>query len=398
MEDGGDYVMDFEPDVFENKFIHWSKLPSHVKIQVLRNLPYPTLRNFMFLSKECWALASMFKTEAYAVYLDEMAFISELQDTPCEEKSMDLFVYYIPPDSRGIPNSHKTYQLSFVEDEDGGCSVRRVRGKRGRKRYSEGVRYSNETYFSASMRAFFQLTKFIEAEELAIEMHTMSPEVGNILRELPLTPSFSCKSFLIRTEDKALPPLLLPFIAPGCKLAVYSFPFPEPGDIFMNTAFFDSEVLRAAPSFDTEALTGVTEEQLLLLQGSRICMKAPNISSKGINGILRAVTTFSQCSPQIFSPDAVEYWLQWFEGQRRIELISLRETQILNHNEVLDSIDPVRILSWAEVLRNFSPTMREQWEHPNPGFRAGIRNRSGILVVVNVGTNYCDITDPFLNE
>ncbi|KAL6729826.1 hypothetical protein Aduo_000845 [Ancylostoma duodenale] len=116
----------------------------------------------------------------------------------------------------------------------------------------------------------------------------MSPEVGNILRELPPMPLFSCKSFLIRTEDKALPPLLLPFITPGCKLAVYSFPFPEPGDIFMDTAFFDSEVLRAAPSFDTEALTGVTDEQFLLLQGSKICMKAPNISSKGINGILRA--------------------------------------------------------------------------------------------------------------
>ncbi|KAL6729827.1 hypothetical protein Aduo_000846 [Ancylostoma duodenale] len=170
MEDEGDYVMDFEPDVFENKFIHWSKLPSHLKIQVLRNLPYPTLRNFMFLSKECWGLASMFKTKAYAVYLDEMAFLSEFQDIPCEEKSMDLFVYYIPPDLRGIPNSLKRYQLSFVEDEGGGCSVRRVRERRGLKHISEGVRYSNETYFSASMRVFFQLTKFIEAEELAIEM------------------------------------------------------------------------------------------------------------------------------------------------------------------------------------------------------------------------------------
>ncbi|KIH46265.1 hypothetical protein ANCDUO_23684 [Ancylostoma duodenale] len=89
---------------------------------------------------------------------------------PCEEKSMDLFVYYIPPDLRGIPNSLKRYQLSFVEDEGGGCSVRRVRERRGLKHISEGVRYSNETYFSASMRVFFQLTKFIEAEELAIEM------------------------------------------------------------------------------------------------------------------------------------------------------------------------------------------------------------------------------------
>lgn len=80
MEDDGDHLMDFEPDVFESKFLYWRELPSHLKIQVLRNLPYPTLRNFMFLSKECWNLTASFKTEAYAVYLDEMAFLSELQD------------------------------------------------------------------------------------------------------------------------------------------------------------------------------------------------------------------------------------------------------------------------------------------------------------------------------
>ncbi|EYC28806.1 hypothetical protein Y032_0007g3442 [Ancylostoma ceylanicum] len=80
MEDGGYHMMDFELDIFDSKFTYWSELPSHLKIQILRYLPYPTLRNFMFLSKECWALATNFKAEAYAVYLDEMAFISELQD------------------------------------------------------------------------------------------------------------------------------------------------------------------------------------------------------------------------------------------------------------------------------------------------------------------------------
>ncbi|EYC28802.1 hypothetical protein Y032_0007g3439 [Ancylostoma ceylanicum] len=67
---------------------------------------------------------------------------------------------------------------------------------------------------------------------------------------------------------------------------------------------------------------------------------------------------------------------QWFEGRRRIEHISLVETQILSRNEVLDSIDPARILPWSEVLRIFSPTMREQWEHSTGGFHVGIRNRA----------------------
>ncbi|RCN51374.1 F-box domain protein [Ancylostoma caninum] len=352
MEDEGDHVMAFRPVVFENKFIHWSKLPSHLKVQVLRNLPYPTLRNFMFLSKECWTLASMFKAEAASVFLDERAFLSKIQRTRCKEKAMDLFVFYIPPGLRGIRNSHRMYQLSFVENEDGGCSVRRIResleerAERGREPYSEGVRYSNETYFSASIRVFFQLTKFIEADDLVIEMGTVNPEVENILRELSASTSFSCKSFGIRTEDKALPPLLLPFITPGCELGVYSSPFSEPSEIFLDTAFFDSEVVRAAPKFRSEALTGVTDEQLPLLQGSKLFMKTPYISSKGINGILKA-----------------GFW---------------------------------RNPDFSNSFR----TMRRYWDRPGRGLRVGIRNRAGVFIVVDVATKYCDIyiADPFLNE
>ncbi|KAL6729825.1 hypothetical protein Aduo_000844 [Ancylostoma duodenale] len=367
MEDELYHVMAFKPAFFENKFIHWSELPPHLKLQVLRNLPYPTLRNFMFLSKKCWTLSSMFKTEAACIFLDEMAFLSKFQGTRCKEKSMDLFVFYIPPGLKGIPNSHRKYQLSFVEDKDGGCSVRRIGESREWKRYSKGVRYSNETYFYASLRVFFQLTKFIEAKDLLIEMSTVNPEVESILRELPASTSLSYESITIRTEDKALLPLFLPFINPGCKLSVYSFPFHETGDIFMDTAFFDSEMVRAAPSFRTESLTGVTDEQLLLLQGSRLFMKTPYISSKGINGILR----------------------QWSEGRRRIERITLSETQILNHNDVVDGIDPSPILVGD---------MRRYWDFRSRGFRTGIRNRAGDLIVVDVATNCCDISPVFLNE
>lgn len=44
--------------------------------------------------------------------------------------------------------------------------------------------------------------------------------------------------------------------------------------------------MRAAPSFDTEAYTGVTDEQISLLQARCIHMRAPYVSSYGINRIL----------------------------------------------------------------------------------------------------------------
>ncbi|KAK6728606.1 hypothetical protein RB195_005946 [Necator americanus] len=215
-----------------------------------------------------------------------MNFLAGLRDDDPEENSVELNIYYIPPEKKGIPNSHKPYRISFVEDSNGGCSVRRLVEKKGRKYDRNGVRYTDETYACAATRVFFQITKSIKAKEITFEMNPMRPEVERVLKEHPTTRKFLCEEFLIRTEDRALPPLLLRFLSPGTKLDVYSNPFPEPGDIFIDTAFFDSDVVRAAPKFDTEALTGVTEEQFVLLQADELSMKAPHISSKAINRIL----------------------------------------------------------------------------------------------------------------
>ncbi|KAK6728605.1 hypothetical protein RB195_005946 [Necator americanus] len=80
MEEEADPMECFDVDVFESKFIRWGELPPHIKITVLQNLPYPTLRNFMFLSKESYALASTVVTDAYGVYLLDMNFLAGLRD------------------------------------------------------------------------------------------------------------------------------------------------------------------------------------------------------------------------------------------------------------------------------------------------------------------------------
>ncbi|EYC28794.1 hypothetical protein Y032_0007g3432 [Ancylostoma ceylanicum] len=202
-----------------------------------------------------------------------------------KENALDVVVYYIPPDATSIPNTHRPYRLTFVEDGEGGCVVKRLKGKRGRFT-REGVKYSNETHSSAAIRAFFQLSKNLKAEELSVELDSMDPELERTLREQPTATSPPYKSFLIRTLERALPPLLLPHITPGCKLHVYNYPIQETEDIFINTSFFDTDVVRAAPSFDTEAYTGVTDEQIPLLQARCLYMRAPYVSSCGINRVL----------------------------------------------------------------------------------------------------------------
>ncbi|VDM85846.1 unnamed protein product, partial [Strongylus vulgaris] len=80
MDEDVDFILKFDEDVFESKFTYWNKLPARLKIEILRNLPYPTLRNFMFLSKECMALASNVKTHAYGVYLQNKPFFGYPED------------------------------------------------------------------------------------------------------------------------------------------------------------------------------------------------------------------------------------------------------------------------------------------------------------------------------
>ncbi|KAL6729821.1 hypothetical protein Aduo_000840 [Ancylostoma duodenale] len=320
MENEEDLMLLFRPDAYESQFGYWSELPLQLKITILEYLPYPTLRSFMFLSKECLTLASKLKTEACALMLQHSSFQAVLK-----KNALDVVVYYIPPDATSIPNSHRPYRLTFVEDEEGGCVVKRVRGKKG-KFTRDGVRYNNETHSSAAIRTFIQLSKGLKAEQLSVEVDAMDPGLERTLKEQSAGPTISCKSFLIRTLERALPPLLLPHLAPGCKLQVYNYPIQEPGDIFINTAFFDTDVMRAAPSFDTETYTGITDEQIALLQARRLYMRAPYVSSCGINKLL----------------------LQWLESKRIISGIGLIETKALNRDQVLEGVDPSKILPWPD--------------------------------------------------
>ncbi|RCN51377.1 hypothetical protein ANCCAN_02530 [Ancylostoma caninum] len=266
------------------------------------------------------------KNEIISVYMLNVMLVFQVV---LKKNALDVVVYYIPPDATSIPNSHRPYRLTFVEDEEGGCVVKRVRGKKG-KFTRDGVRYCNETHSSAAIRAFIQLSKGLKADELSVEVDAMDPGLERTLKEQSTEASISCKSFLIRTLERALPPRLLPHIVPGCKLQVYNYPIQEP-----------VSQMRAAPSFDTEAYTGVTDEQISLLQARCLYMRAPYVSSYGINRLL----------------------LQWLESKRIISRIGLIETKTLNRDQVLEGVDPSKILPWPDGPARKSGKSQEQQEN-----------------------------------
>ncbi|KHJ79170.1 hypothetical protein OESDEN_21190 [Oesophagostomum dentatum] len=74
----------------------------------------------MFLSRECFELASHVDTEAYSVYVTDPSEENEAPETTAE-----LTVWYIPPEDRSIPDSHKPFNLLFTNNGNGGCYVER---------------------------------------------------------------------------------------------------------------------------------------------------------------------------------------------------------------------------------------------------------------------------------
>lgn len=53
----------------------WNKLPLELKFEVLQYLSLPTLRRFMFLSKDCLHVVSSMKIDAMSIHLDDNTFI-----------------------------------------------------------------------------------------------------------------------------------------------------------------------------------------------------------------------------------------------------------------------------------------------------------------------------------
>ncbi|RCN28673.1 F-box domain protein, partial [Ancylostoma caninum] len=169
MPENGDLLFDFNFEPFDSyEFHRWSELPYVLKIKILQYLPYPTIRRFMFLSKECYLLASNAKMQAKVVRLHEQSYRMEMFNIPGEKNRLDLVVHWMPPDKQLLRNAHKEYRLSFAEDPNGGCYVEKIRSRKGRVSVTRGMHYDEDTYTTA-MRVLFCIARFMDILSVEIQ-------------------------------------------------------------------------------------------------------------------------------------------------------------------------------------------------------------------------------------
>ncbi|KHJ89366.1 F-box domain protein [Oesophagostomum dentatum] len=177
------------------KFKQWNDLPREMKLEILQYLPFPDIRNFAFLSKECLDLAAMLRPE-----LDEMSIeaLERRQTTTSKSKrSRRCFAELIGRCVSAVITLRRTwsadrfeYCIYFRDDQDGVSSawkyVRRNNSK-DQSIWKKLCRSENETCCSAALRVFLHLMKFARIEEVDFKLvraaRVLQAETNNITDE-----------------------------------------------------------------------------------------------------------------------------------------------------------------------------------------------------------------------
>ncbi|KIH58259.1 F-box domain protein [Ancylostoma duodenale] len=319
MPENGDLLLDFNFEPFDSYEFHcWCELPDVLKIKILQYLPYPTIRRFMLLSKECYMLASKAKIQAEVVLLREQSYRMEM-GIPGEKNRMDLVVCWMPPDKQLLRGAHKKYRLSFAEDPNGGCYVE--------KRKIAGLALG-----SGREKDVCQLREGCTTMKTHCSLY---PQIERVLKEEPSSTTLCSNTFEIHTEDRSLIPMLLRFLRPKCRFVIYSGLTSD--KMFLQTPFFDSDVVRAARDLYIHVETRITDSQITKLQAPVLRINSPYISAWSVNKLI----------------------LQWLEGKREIIFVQVRATRDLPRNEVFQGIDPAALITGTEASdgRDYDPSL-----------------------------------------
>ncbi|CAJ0593376.1 unnamed protein product [Cylicocyclus nassatus] len=360
-------ISNHDADVFEDRFTCWNRLPMELKVKVVRNLPYPTLRNFMFLSRECMELTSLLKASVHAIYLlDEEYGLQEEKKGAIVRSFASIIVNDILDGSANADSEN--YTIGF---EGKGCSCIARRIKKGGQNMAKELEYPMESCYAVSMRVLFQITKNLKPENVVLELANIRV-VKETLRKLPSTSSITCGALTVRSPDLSFLSMLMPHVTPGCELRFDGNPFSFTFDN-VTSGVFDFEAVKAAPFIRTDVDCDISDEQLVHLRASELYLRAPRISEKGLNGLI----------------------LQWMKGRRKIVSIRISKTKRFNYDMIFENVDKTKVQFSSLELLQIPFFDKYVALRPTHERLALVRNGLDDRLLVNIGLKYCEIVDPY---
>ncbi|EYC17647.1 hypothetical protein Y032_0030g2192 [Ancylostoma ceylanicum] len=373
-------LIDFHITPDEHEFHRWSELPLDIKTMILEYIPFPTLRNFMFLSKECFSLVTKMNTLIFYVHLSNVGPENKI------ENFVQLSLSWPLPGKTEQEQFPTLYTLHFVEDEKGGCSIRRVTDDEEWKFISAGLHYHRSARFVA-LATLFHLTTYLNIRSVFAELvgvillkyhlsqkspefltsfqDALDPKDEEVFSMQPENRIIAKDKFFIKAGSNALIPLFLPFLEPGCPLVV--FPLYGQEDIFLRTPFFDSALVHSSRELQIEVNNEVTDDQIVLFRAYDISMPAPKVTAKAINRMIS----------------------EWLERKREINFIQLKGVHHVNIEDVLQGLE---VVPWQEFLNMIQN--REHWSGMPQQKCAGLHNGKNFLVVL-VNDGSCQLMDVY---
>ncbi|CAJ0592810.1 unnamed protein product [Cylicocyclus nassatus] len=345
------------------EFRYWNELPDHLKMNVLHYLPFPTLRHFMFLNRKSYSLASVVKSKVLVVRLVDSPYVRE---TSSEESIIKLLIIWSRSSTKKGLNQDNAYCMSFVDDGKGGCFLKRLRDKE--TSISANTVHYNTDPESAALNVFFRLTESLKCEKICVLLRDMKPSTGRLLSSKPSTTLLICDSFKLVTEDPRLASVFVRYLIPGCSLEFHSSLLCGQVKTSTDTAFFNTNVVRFAPSLITEWKMAATDDHIVQLHAHTFSMKTPGVTSRGINQLL----------------------MEWFYGRRQISCVIFEEIQDADWKKILGKLKYYRELIVEELIDVVS---EKRLLKKNPMFGFELRSsNNGVLWLIMTG-NCCMLTD-----
>ncbi|CAJ0603587.1 unnamed protein product [Cylicocyclus nassatus] len=356
-------------DVFDDfEFHQWSDLPVEIKLHILKYLTFPTLRYFMFLSKECYDLVCKVKP-TIDLYLGDVAYLTSTKQQTLGKyrDGVELHIYWRKPESG--PKSAHDYALLFVKDDKEGCFVQRMIKKKRKYLELPGTNYSSDI-LTAAIKSVFGLSDVLDIRGLTVAMYSPNSRLEAVLAEQPSSQKIARKEFLLDFEgEPSITSQFLRFLKPGCGITLLK---DTSAEVIHEPDLFDHKIFRCAHKIKLHGWkVGMTDDQLVQLAADNIYITAPHITSRAINKLVR----------------------EWLEGKRLINAIELEEVQI-NKTLILQNLDPTAIMQFKDFLKVTS----------YDGIRIGveltapvIRGPQGFLMVLT-DANHCLLTDPYFDN
>ncbi|CAJ0593673.1 unnamed protein product [Cylicocyclus nassatus] len=314
----------------------WHDLPAELKVEVLRYLPFQSIMRFMLLSRESYFLASQAKIKVFKVQYRGR--------NQCHILSIAW--------AKHEKESYSWYEVEILQNSAEGSVIIDSKGRRI---------YCENDADSVGMQVLFHYTKLFDVQDVEIEELVMSSGLYCMLHGQLDGLTLHAKRFTLSTNDNQLISSLIPFL-PSHLSSIVIYTVHLSLNVITTTIssdVFEHEAVRTARELNTESFSAdLSDKQICNLKASTLCVSSPHITSRSINQMI----------------------LQWFKGEREINLIAISTNGDLSWSQLLNEIDPERIQAGSP--------------HGNPDVVAKVLHSDHGNIYIAVCDNYCEMGRP----